>query len=148
MNTVYHRPPVEEMTVLSLRARERQREAERARRVAEAERIPPPSLVATVCTGEESFVPDKVKAWQRLAARNGWRARVTRAVGPRIGAGGQILEADCRTLAVALQGPAGDRVVALYRWNPKKADWDLEDVQDGRTGELVGAKEAQRRIRG
>lgn len=145
-DVVYHRPPTEGMTTLSLRARARLREAEHARRAEHV--LPPPSVPATPCTGDEPWFPSKVKAWLRLAERSGWRARATRAVGPRIGAGAKILEEDCRTLAVALQGPAGDRIVVVYQWNNSKGEWESQEVQDMRTGAIIGANDAKARIRG
>lgn len=103
--------------------------------------IPAPVQPATGCTGAEPWFPGGARSWLNLAKKHGWWAKATSAIGPRIGASGAILEAECRSVAVALAGPNGERIVAAYRWaGPGPKDWAIEDVQDRRTGDLLGAK--------
>jgi len=110
--------------------------------------VPPPSTPATVCTGAESWFPRGAKTWLNLAKKHGWKARATRAVGPRIGSRGEVLEADCRTLCIAMQNDRGWRLVVEYRWvgTGAKPGWKLVDIVDGVNAADLKAEWAKERI--
>lgn len=110
--------------------------------------VPPPSIRATVCTGAEPWFPRGAKTWLNLAKKHGWQARATRAVGPRIGSRGEVLEADCRTIVVAMQNDRGWRLVVEYRWvgTGAKPGWKLVDILDGVNAAHLEADWAKERI--
>lgn len=109
--------------------------------------VPPPSLPATECTGEEPWLGRGPRSWVALAKKHRWRWRVTRAVGPRIGASGAVLEHEARTLCIAMQGPDRERLVVEYRWNGKRQAWEVVDIVDGVNGVILPAAWAKERIR-
>jgi hypothetical protein len=112
------------------------------------EPVPPPSTPATVCTGTESWFPRGAKTWLNLAKKHGWKARATRAVGPRIGSRGEVLEEHCRTLCIAMQNDRGWRLVIEYRWvgTGKNPGWKLVDILDGVNAADLKAEWAKERI--
>lgn len=128
--------------------------AKRAVRLAEPEPeepvevIPAPATAATACTGAEPWFPRGAKTWLNLAKKHGWRARATRAIGPRIGSRGEVLEADCRTLVIAMQNDRGWRLVVEYRWvgTGKKPGWKLVDVLDGVNAAILEVDWAKERM--
>lgn len=127
----------------------RYHEAERARRRAEVDAalaLPSPSVPATVLPEGDERIPRGVKTWLNLAKKHGWRARVTYAVGPRLGAGGKILDEACYTICIAMQNDRGWRLVMEYRWNGPQQKWELEDVLDGQNAAILPTSIAKERM--
>lgn len=126
------------------------RRQERARLAAvERVEIPAPKQTATPMTGDEPGFPGGVKALLNIAKANGWWTRATFAIGPRIGADGNVLHPDCLSVSLAMAGPNGERLVAAYRWTGKK--WEGEKpgpTRDYRTGELYNVDRTKQILRG
>ena len=126
-----------------LAARARIRAAEEVAR--SIVRIPPPTLTAEQVDPAAPWVPAGPRNLYRRAVKAGWRARMTRAVGPRIDASGAVPKGQEQvpTLAVAVQAPDGRRYVAVwrYRTDVKTVGWSIDGVADGRTGEILSIAE-------
>lgn len=131
-------------------ARQRWREREAVARQARIAALspPPPSLPREAVDPAASWVPLSPRSNYRAAVRHGWEARLTRAIGPRIAANGKVPNGDeaVATLALAAQSPTGDRIVWVWRWRPSTGKWQLDSVQDARTGRMMTSEEASGRL--
>lgn len=145
MTFVHHIAP-EKYSAHMLELRARIRAGERAARLALLAELtpPPPSLPAERVTGLEPWFPSSGKSVMKLAAAQGWWARATKAIGPRIGADGGILEPQAYTTAVAV-AKNDERLVWVWRWN--KDNWKLQDVLSRREG-LINHDRGKAVIRG
>jgi hypothetical protein len=108
--------------------------------------VPPPDVPATELPAGDPRIPRGVKTWLNLAKKHGWRARVTYAVGPRIGSRGEVLEHGCYTICVAMQNDRGWRLVVEYRWMAGQQKWVLEDVLDGVNAAVLSTAWAKERM--
>jgi hypothetical protein len=108
--------------------------------------IPTPTLTKTACTGAEPWFPSSARSLLKKASAARFWSAATRAIGPRIGSAGTVLEAECATLCVALAKGA-HRLVWEWRWSVRGQKWVLESVQDHATGELLNDKVGRERIK-
>ena len=127
--------------MLEAQRRERERVA-----ALERPRLPLPSVPAEPFDVAAPWVPSSLKSIARKAAAAGWKVRATRAVGPRIGAAGQVPSGDEQvpSIALALQSPGGRRIVAI--WVYRGGKWTGDGHQDGRTGAMMSFKEIEEAI--
>src|SRR5690606_6439854 len=102
----------------------------RARRAAEPRRAGPrraPARPATVCSGDEPWMPRSPKTWLKKFRAAGWWVRLTRAGGPRIDAKGVVAPGKEVVWTIALAAARGDqRLVMLWEFDGEK--WGLDDV--------------------
>lgn len=145
MTFVHHIAP-EKYSAHMLELRAKIRAGERAaRHQLLAELAPPPPILgAEQVTGLEPWFPSSGKSIMKLAAAQGWWARATKAIGPRIGSSGEVLEPAAYTVAVAV-AKGGERMVWVWRWNKDK--WTLQDVLSRREG-LINHDRGKAVIRG
>jgi len=108
--------------------------------------IPPPRIPAVEVSVSSlpASVPGTVRSLHALAARNGWKVRLTRACGPRIGAQGRVSELESHTLV--LRCAKGARGVALcWRYSPSTGKWATDGAFVGPWG-ACGHTEAKKEL--
>lgn len=136
-------PPFPDVNARSLAYRERhaaQRHAEVRERLA----VSPPRTAATPTPLDAEYVPRGVRTVGKLLDAHGWRWRLTRAVGPRIGAGGKVAEPDCASLDIAGVSPDGQRrILWAWRYEPAKGTWKFEDALTDGEGRVTSTRASQ-----
>lgn len=98
---------------------------------------PPFSVPATRCAGDESWMPRSPKAVVKKARTAGWWVQVTRAIGPRIDARGEVPEGKERVATIAVAAARGDdRLTWLWHYVLKSGEmkWELDEVFWNREG--------------
>jgi hypothetical protein len=122
------------------------KQAERARRSAESRRrttYPPPRTPRIVTEPDSELVPRGVRTVYNNLTKAGWRARITRAVGPRINAAGEVAEERCATICVAAQAASGARLIYEWRWLVEKQEWKFVDAVAPQWGASMTSTEAK-----
>jgi hypothetical protein len=101
-----------------------------------------PELPATEVDPADPVVPSAPRSMHRLAAENGWWARLTKAIG------WDYRDEGRKVWSVALAMARGEeRIVAIWRYNTKQGKWEFGSGQDMRTGELLNSNETKARLR-
>lgn len=129
--------------------RRRYRAIEKQRRRAELAAllaIPAPRLAATETGVLEPYVTRGITSVGKVLSAAGWRWRLTRAVGPRINARGEVVENECATLVIAAMSPGNHRIIWEWRW--VNDAWKFVDALDLTQGALLNAEEAKAVVKG
>jgi len=104
---------------------------------------PPPTVPKTETDPAADFVPRGVRATWNQVAKAGWQARLTRAIGPRIGSSGKVISPTASTLVIAAQSPQGARLSWEWLWHPERNEWKFVEALDHRAGRVLTSTEAK-----
>lgn len=97
-----------------------------------------PALEVSV---DDKIVPRSPRGAYRRGERNGWWVRLTRAVG------WELKDPEKRVYTIALAAARGEeRIVAVWRYNLKQQKWQVDDIQDMRSGALLSSKDLEGRL--
>lgn len=103
---------------------------------------PPVILPATEVAAGAPFLNRTMRSVHKAATDGGHRARITKATGPWLDAGGTVAHPVTHTVCIAVQGQGGQRLVFHWRFLDS-GKWVAEDAQDYRTGEIMTITKGQ-----
>ena len=113
----------------------------RARDVEPLPSLPPVMVPATVCSGEEPWMPRSPKALAKKARAAGWWTSITRAIGPRIDAKGQVPVGREQVATIAVAVARGDHRL-IWVWKYDDPSWKLDEVYWNKEG-LINDKQGK-----
>lgn len=89
----------------------------------------------------DKVVPSSPRSLHKRATAAGWGARVTKAIGH------ELKDPSKTVYTIALAVARGEeRIVAIWRFSPTQKKWQIKDVQDMRTGELMSVTDLKARL--